>query len=320
MFVLTRTIKLLLGARPRFLINKTTTMNTTLLHTVGNTPLIQLHHIVPNPRVRLLAKLEGQNPGGSIKDRVALFMVEQAESRRELLTGKTIIEATSGNMGIALALVGAQKRYPVHIVMSEGMSQERRKMLRALDAKLTLTPALQGTQGAIEHVHQLLADAPDQYWFADQFNNPDNARAHHDWTAGELLEQEPDIDVLIAGLGTTGTMMGMAERFRTDSPHTQLIGVVPPPGYAVQGLQHPEQDFSGRLFDRELLDQQLQISAKDAYETARLIARKEGLFVGMSSGAAIAAALEYSKTLDSGTIVVIIPDRGEKYLSTSLYQ
>ncbi len=217
--------------------------------------MIKLDKILNNKNVNLYAKLEGQNPGGSIKDRAALYMVEQAEKRDELKPGKIIIEATSGNMGIALAMIGAQKDYEVHIVMSEGMSAERQTMLKALGAKLILTDKKLGTKGAINKAKELVKGSPLAYWFADQFNNQDNARAHYHKTAAEILNEIPRLDYLIAGIGTSGTIIGIAKRFKKDSPQTKIIGVFPPAGYKIQGLQNPQGDFSGDIYDDDLIDE-----------------------------------------------------------------
>lgn len=295
-------------------------MINTILQTIGNTPLVKLPGIADNPEVAVYAKLEGQNPGGSIKDRVAMYMIERAEQQGELTKDKTILEATSGNMGIALAMVGAAKGYQVQIVMSAGMSEERKKMMRALGADLTLTDPAQGTQGAIEHVHKLLKQNPDKYWFANQFNNENNVLAHAEWTAPEILKQQPSIDYIVAGTGTSGTIMGLAKYFKQASPHTKMIGVAPPPGYGIQGLQNPQLDFIGDIYNRKQIDEILTVPDQDAYATARHAARKYGLFCGMSSGAALYAAQQKTRGLASGTIVVIIPDRGEKYLSTPLFE
>ena len=290
-----------------------------LLQTIGNTPLIKLDKILSNKNVNLFAKLEGQNPGGSIKDRAALYMIEQAEKRGELKPGKIILEPTSGNMGIALTMIGAQKGYEVHILMSEGMSEERKIMLRALGAKLILTDKTLGTEGAIAKAKELVKKSPFLYWFSNQFNNQDNVQAHYHGTASEILQEVPNIDYLIAGIGTSGTIIGIANRFKKDSPKTKIIGVLPPAGYKIQGIQNPKKDFSGDINKNNLIDEYRQVSKEDAFTMARKVATQEGLFVGMSSGAALIAASQTSQSLKAGNMVVIIPDRGEKYLSTELF-
>jgi len=190
----------------------------TLIKTIGNTPMIKLNNFFKKKNINLFAKLEGENPGGSIKDRAALYMIEKAEKRGELKPGKIILEATSGNMGISLAMIGAQKNYKVHIVMSKGMSEERKTILRALGAKLILTPKALGTEGAIKKAKELLKRFPNSYWFSNQFNNPDNVQAHSRGIAREILNEIPHIDYLIAGVGTSGTLMGIADRFQKESP------------------------------------------------------------------------------------------------------
>ncbi len=290
-----------------------------LLQTIGNTPMIKLERLLQNKKVNLFAKLEGQNPGGSIKDRAALYMVEQAEKRGELKKGKIILEATSGNMGIALAMIGAYKGYKVYIVMSEGMSEERKNMLRALGAKLILTEKKFGTKGAIAKAKELVQKSPSLYWFSNQFNNQDNVLSHYYGIASEILREVPQTDYLIAGTGTSGTVIGMANKFKKKSPQTRIIGVIPPAGYKIQGLQNPQKDFIGSIFNKDIINKKFYVSRRNAFKMARNVAKKEGLFVGMSSGAILFAANQISKTLRRGNIVVIIPDRGEKYLSTGLF-
>lgn len=291
-----------------------------LLQTIGNTPIIKLEKIINNKNVNLFAKLEGQNPGGSIKDRVALYMVEQAEKRGELGKSKIILEATSGNMGIALAMVGAYKGYEVHIVMSEGMSEERKTMLKALGAKLILTDKSFGTEGAIAKAKELFKNSPLLYWFSNQFNNRDNIQAHYHGIASEILQEVPNIDYIIAGVGTSGTIIGIANRFKNDSPKTKIVGVFPPADYKIQGLQNPQKDFSGDIYNSSLIHKHFHVTKEEAFEMARKAAKEEGLFVGMSSGAALFAASRIGESLKSGNMVVIIPDRGEKYLSTELFK
>lgn len=291
----------------------------TLLQTIGKTPLIRLNNFISNTNINLLAKLEGQNPSGSIKDRVAQYMVMKAEERGELTPNKVILDASSGNMGIALATVGAHKGYEVHILMSEAMSEERKMILRALGAKLIVTDKKFGTQGAIAQAKEMALQFPSRYWFANQFNNPDNVESHYHGIAKELLSEIPQIDYLFAGVGTSGTIMGIAKRFKVESPNTKIIGVLPPAGYQIQGLQNPYDDFRGSIFQGHGVHQFVKVSVDDAFQTARSIVKREGVFVGMSSGAALLAAIQMGESIKSGNIVVIFPDRGEKYLSTTLY-
>jgi len=290
-----------------------------LLNVIGNTPMIKLEKILSNKKVNLFAKLEGQNLSGSIKDRTAYYMIEQAEQRGELKHGKIILEATSGNMGIALATIGVHKGYEVHIVMSEGMSQERKTILKVLGAKLILTDKTLGTKGAIAHAKELLKKFPNLYWFSNQFNNQDNIWSHYHGIAPEILKEVPNIDYIIAGIGTSGIIIGISKRFSKDSPNTKIIGVVPPSGFNIQGLQNPKKDFCGEIYNSNLIDEEINVSLEDAFMMTQKVAIQEGLFVGMSSGAALFAASKISSSLKNGNIVVIIPDRGEKYLSTELF-
>jgi cysteine synthase B len=294
--------------------------NTHLLQIIGNTPLIKLEKILQNENVNLFAKLEGQNPSGSIKDRVALYMILQAEKRKELKKNQTILEATSGNMGISLAMIGAQKGYQVEIVMSEGMSEERKVMLRAFGAKLHLTPKELGTHGAIQKAQELKKQNPQKYWFANQFNNPDNPKAHYFGIAPELHRQIKKIDYLILGVGTSGTAMGIAKFFKKYSPKTKILEVSPTSGYEIQGLQNQEKDFSGLIYKNDAIIEKNIVNPQDAYQMSRDVSKKEGLFVGMSTGANLYVAQKISKKIKRGTIVLLVPDRGEKYLSTSLFK
>ena len=290
-----------------------------ILLTIGNTPLVKLDKLIANPRVNLFAKLEGQNPGGSIKDRAALYMVERAEKRGELDKSKTILEATSGNMGIALAMIGVQRGYSVQIVMSEGMSEERKRMIRSYGAELVLTNKRLGTEGAIARARELVEKYPDRYWFVDQFNNFDNVESHYHGIAKEIIQEVKDIDVLISGMGTSGTIMGIAKRLKEESPDTKILGVIPPAGYTIQGIQNPNGDFTGSIYKSRLADEHLLVQTADAFRIVKKVAQVEGLFVGMSSGAALFAALEKVKQIREGNIIVVLPDRGEKYLSTELF-
>ncbi|NQV13027.1 MAG: PLP-dependent cysteine synthase family protein [Parcubacteria group bacterium] len=290
-----------------------------ILQAIGNTPLVGLDKLIANPRVNLFAKLEGQNPGGSIKDRAALHMVERAEKRGELDKSKTILEATSGNMGIALAMIGAQRGYSVQIAMSEGMSEERKRMIKSYGAQLVLTDKRLGTEGAITRARELVEKHPERYWFVDQFNNPDNVKSHYHGIAKEIIQELKSIDVLVAGMGTSGTIMGIAKRFREESPGTKIVGVIPPAGYTIQGIQNPNEDYAGNIYKAGLIDENLLVQTADAFKMVKKVARAEGLFLGMSSGAALFAALQKSKKMKEGNIVVILPDRGEKYLSTKLF-
>ena len=292
----------------------------TILDLIGNTPLVPVHKLNPNPKVEILAKLECFNPGGSVKDRPALYMIEEAEAKGELTKDKIILEATSGNTGIGLALVAAVKGYRILLVMSESVSEERVKILRAMGADIKFTPARLSTDGAIEYVYNLVREEPDKYWLADQFNNEANWKAHYHGTAMEIWEQTGGtLHVAMAAMGTTGTLMGLARRLKELDTKVKVIGVEPFLGHKIQGLKNMKESYQPGIFQRELLDRIVHIDDEEAFHTARELAKKEGLFVGMSSGAAMAAALRLAREMDSGRIVVVLPDGGERYLSTTLF-
>lgn len=295
-------------------------MAKTILDLIGNTPLVEIRHLNPNPDVKILAKLEYFNPGGSIKDRAALSMIEAAEKSSQLTHEKTVIEATSGNTGIGLALVCAVKGYKLLLAMSESASVERQKILRARGAEILLTPGHQGTDGAIEEVYRLARENPDLYFVTDQFNNEANWQAHYYGTASELWRQtEGRITTLVATLGTSGTLMGLSRRLKEYNPDINIVGVEPYLGHKLQGLKNMKESYQPEIFDKNRLDKKPNIDDEIAFEMTRRLAREEGLFVGMSSGAAMAVAIEEAKQMDKGVIVVIFPDGGGLYLSTSLF-
>lgn len=289
-----------------------------VLSLIGNTPVVPIKNLHNNPRVKIFAKLEGSNPSGSVKDRIALSLIEQAELSGALTHDKTILESTSGNTGIGLAMVGVAKGYRVVLTMSSAMSEERKKVARAFGATLIETDPTKGTGGAIEVAHQMAADDPDKYWMANQHASADNPLAHYEETGNEILEQVPDVTHFVAGIGTFGTLRGAGGRLR-EAANAKVIGVEPVLGQAIQGLRNMNEMNPPKLYDESLLDQKIMAMADAAYLTTRLLAEKEGLFVGMSSGAAMNGALELAATLSEGVIVVLFPDRGEKYLSTPLF-
>ena len=291
-----------------------------ILGKIGNTPLVPITRLTSSEDVEILAKLEGFNPGGSVKDRPALKMIEMAEESGALQKDKTILEATSGNTGIGLAMVAAVKGYDILLTMSEAVSEERVKILAALGAKIEFTPAHLGTDGAIEHVYNLAREDPEKFWLADQFNNDANWMAHYESTAMEIWEQtEGRINAIVATMGTTGTLMGISRRFRELDPSVQIIGVEPYLGHKIQGLKNMKESYQPGIFEKERADQIIKIEDEDAFEVSRMLALKEGIFVGMSSGAAMAVALKVARKMDRGRIVVILPDGGERYLSTPLF-
>jgi len=291
-----------------------------ILEAIGSTPLVKINHLCPNPNVLIAAKLEGNNPGGSIKDRPALYMIEMAEQSGELTKDKIIIEPTSGNTGIGLAMVAAVKGYKLVVTMSEWMSMERRKTLSAFGAEIILTPGEKGTDGAIEKAHELYESNPNLYYMPNQFANENNYLSHCEGTTKEIWEQtDGTITHFVAGMGTTGTLMGVSRRLKELNPDIQIIGVEPNMSHKVQGLKNMEEARVPEIYDISRLDRKVRISDEDAFDMARLLARKEGIFTGISAGAAMHVAVETAKEIDKGVIVVIIPDRGDKYLSTDLF-
>ncbi len=292
-----------------------------ILDQIGNTPLVPIKRINPNKKVRILAKMESFNPGGSVKDRPALQMIEDAEERGELKRDRIILEATSGNTGIGLAMVASVKGYRTLLIMSEAVSEERKKILRALGAELRFTPAHLGTDGAIEAVYNLIREEPDKYWLADQFNNESNWKSHYNGTAMEIWEQTGgDLDVIVSSMGTTGTLMGISRRLKELKPEVKIIGIEPYLGHKIQGLKNMNESYRPGIFEKNRADRIIKMDDEEAFQTSRLLAKKEGLLVGMSSGAAMAGALRIAREMDSGTIVVILPDGGERYLSTPLFE
>lgn len=295
-------------------------MKNNILEAIGNTPLVKLNSLCPNPNVIIAAKLEGTNPGGSIKDRPALYMIEMAERSGQLTRDKIIIEPTSGNTGIGLAMVAAVKGYRLVVTMSEWMSMERRKTLAAYGADIILTAGEKGTDGAIEKAYEIYEANPELYFFPNQFANENNIKSHYDTTAMEIWTQtEGMITHLVAGMGTTGTLMGLSKRLKELNPEIKIIGVEPNRNHKVQGLKNMEEARVPEIYDIGRLDEKVRIGDEDAYEMARLLAGREGIFSGISSGAAVHVAVQKAKELDKGLIVVIIPDRGDKYLSTDLF-
>ncbi|HMK57126.1 MAG TPA: cysteine synthase family protein [Dissulfurispiraceae bacterium] len=287
---------------------------------VGNTPLVRIENINPNPNVRLFAKLEGNNPGGSVKDRIALYMIEAAEREGRLTRDKIVLEATSGNTGIGLAMIGAAKKYRVKLTMPACVSVERRKVLEAFGAELILSPANEGTDGAIRLAHRIMAEQPDLYFMPNQFDNPANVMAHYESTGREIIDQTGGtVTHFVAGMGTTGTLMGVAKRLKEFNAGICIVGVEPVKGHRVQGLKNMNESIVPKIFDPSKLDERYIVTDEEAFDTTRMLAIKEGLFVGMSSGAAMQIAIKKSSELREGVIVVLLPDRGDRYLSTALF-
>ena len=292
-----------------------------ILALIGNTPLVRINRLNPNPKVEVYAKLEMLNPGGSVKDRPALNMIEQAERSGALTKDKIVLEATSGNTGIGLAMVCAVKGYRMLFTMSESASAERRKILRAYGADILLTPAHLSTDGAIEEAYRMAREEPDRYFLVDQFNNQDNWRSHYDHgTADEIYEAcEGKVSAVVVTMGTSGTLMGITRRMHELDPDCTVIGVEPFQGHKIQGLKNMKESYAPGIYTPREVDKVVNIDDDSAYATARRLAREEGIFVGMSSGAAMKVALDAAAKMDSGVVVALLPDGGERYLSTSLF-
>jgi cysteinyl-tRNA synthetase len=295
-------------------------MRNSILDAIGNTPLIPITNLNPNPKVNILAKLEYLNPGGSIKDRAALYMIEAGEKSGQLTPKKTVIEATSGNTGIGLALVCSVKGYRVMLAMSEAVSVERQKILKARGAEILLTPAHLGTDGAIEEVYRLARENPDAYFLTDQFNNEANWQAHYYGTAEEIWTHTSGaVSTVVATMGTSGTLMGVSRKLKEYRPDIRVVGVEPYLGHKIQGLKNLKEAYQPEIFEKYRLDEKINVDDEEAFEMARLLAKQEGIFVGMSSGAAMVIARREAESMTNGTVVVIFPDGGERYLSTPLF-
>lgn len=291
-----------------------------VLDCIGNTPLVRIEAINPVPDVAIFAKLEGHNPGGSVKDRIAYYMIKDAEDAGLIKRGDTILEATSGNTGIGLAMVGAAKGYRVKLVMPECVSLERRKVLEAFGAELVLSPGNEGTDGAIRLAHRILGEHPGDYFMPNQFDNCSNIRAHYETTGKEIIEQTGGkLDMFVSGMGTTGTIMGAGRRLKEFNDKIRIVGVEPLLGHRIQGLKNMQESIVPKIYNSAALDEKINVNDEDAFETTRNLALREGLFVGMSSGAAMCGALKMAERLGQGTIVVVLPDRGDRYLSTTLF-
>jgi cysteine synthase B len=293
-----------------------------LLHYVGNTPMVELNRVKPHKGARILAKLEGSNPGGSVKDRPALWMIERAEKEGLLTPGKVILEPTSGNTGIGLAMVGAFKGYRVKLTLPACVSTERRQTLLAYGAELVLTPHNEKTDGAIREAHRIIEQSPDRYFMPNQFANQANWQAHYESTAKEILEQTGgEITAFVAGIGTSGTLMGTSRRLKQHDPGIKIVAAEPLEGHAIQGLKSLKESIVPEIYDAAYLDETVFVEDRAAFATTQRLAMEEGLFCGMSSGAAVWAALQVASDLSpSETVVTLLPDRGDRYLSTNLFR
>ena len=291
----------------------------TVLDVIGNTPLIRVNRL-NSTNIPIYAKLECSNPGGSVKERVSLSLVEAGEASGELTPDKIVLEATSGNTGIGLAMVCAAKGYRCQLIMPESASLERRQIMQAYGAEILLTPAKRSTDGAIEKAYAMAREHPERYYLTDQYNNDANWKAHYDHTAPEIWEQTGGkVSHVVATLGTSGTVMGLCKWFSKHHPDVKIVAVEPFLGHKIQGLKNMKESYRPGIFDKSLPDQIVNIQDEEAFRMARLLARKEGLLVGMSSGAAMVCAIELAGKLDGGLIVTIVPDGGERYLSTPLF-
>ncbi len=293
----------------------------TVLELVGGTPMVRLHHTNPNPKVDLVAKLEWYNPFGSVKERIALRMIERAIADGRLTKSKIILESSSGNTGIGLAMVGAVLGYKVAITMSEGTSIERRQVLKALGAEIIFTSKEGGSDEAWDKADELYAQYPEKYVRLHQYLSPDNAATHEEITAEEIWEQtDGKVDAIVATLGTTGTVVGLSRRLRKKNPNIRIISVEPQPGkHKQQGIRNVDYSRTPMIWDPSCVDERMYVTDDDAYQCARDLMRLEGLFAGISCGSALAAAQKVVRGMSGGRVVMIFPDHGFKYLSTDLY-
>jgi [CysO sulfur-carrier protein]-thiocarboxylate-dependent cysteine synthase len=290
----------------------------TILGVIGETPLVGIHALSPNPSVRIYAKLEGQNPGGSSKDRIALAMIDLAERDGTLQPGDTILEPSSGNTGIGLALVAKLRGYHLRVVLPDNVSVERRQLLEIFGADIVLSDGAEGSNGAIRRAEQVAADEP-SLRLLFQYGNPANPLAHYEGTGPEIWRDCPDVDVFVAGLGTSGTLMGVGRFLKEQKPKVKIVAVEPPAGELVQGLRSLDDGFVPPIFDPTVLDRKLIVRPRESIEWLRRLLDECGVFAGISSGAAVAGAVKAAAELDAGTIVVLLPDGGWKYLSSGAW-
>lgn len=290
-----------------------------ILSTIGHTPTVELPHLSPKPEVRIYAKLEGANPTGSVKDRIALKMIEQAEADGELSGRRTILEPTSGNTGISLAMIGRLKGYKVAVVMPENVSVERVQLLEAYGAEIIPSDGSRGTNGSIEVAQDLVEKRPDDYLMMYQYGNPGNPGAHYETTGPEIIEAVPEVSMFVAGLGTGGTLMGVARRLKEYNPQTRIVAVAPEPEDFISGLRSLEDGFIPPILDIGLLDSRMLVGSLEAFQTTKRLLTEEGIFAGVSSGSVVYGALRQAERMESGSIVCLLADGGWKYLSTALW-
>lgn len=289
-----------------------------IIDLIGNTPLVELKKLNPNPDVRIFAKIEGQNPTGSLKDRIALFMLEDAEKKGQLQKGQTILEATSGNTGISLSFLSKLKGYKLKAVMPDNVTAERTQLIQAYGAEIIYSPGAKGTNGAIELADELAADNKD-YYRINQYSNPANVAAHYETTAVEILEEVNNVDYLIAGLGTGGTIMGIGRHFKEQNPHCRLIAIQPYPQGGLAGLRNLSDGFVPPILDMGLIDENIIVKDIEAFVATKKLLEAEAIFAGISSGAVAYEAVKLAKRIDGGTIVTVFPDSGWKYLSQGIW-
>lgn len=289
-----------------------------LIDLIGNTPLVALPNLSPKPGVRFYAKLEGQNPTGSVKDRIAKYMIEEAEKSGELTPDRIVLEPTSGNTGISLAMICRIKGYRLTVVMPESVSEERAQLLRAYGADIVFSEGARGTNGSIA-VAQEMAAADPTYLMLYQYGNPNNPRAHYETTGPEILRDLPEIDVFVAGLGTGGTLTGTGRYLKDHKPDVKVIAAVPHPGDLVQGLRSLEEGFIPPVLDESVLDGKIVVDSRSSFAAAKELTQKEGIFAGISSGAVLRTAQRVAQRLERGNVVMLFADGGWKYLSTSLW-
>ena len=290
-----------------------------ILTTIGNTPTVELQNMSPKKGVRIFAKLEGQNPTGSVKDRIALKMIELAEQDGEISASRTILEPTSGNTGISIAMIARVKGYRVKVVMPENVSPERTQLLQAYGAEIIYSDGSQGTNGSIDLAQELVGKNPHDYLMLYQYGNNGNPTAHYETTGKEIIEAVPDIDTFVAGLGTGGTLMGVARRLKEHNPLVKSVAVAPEPDDLISGLRRLEDGFIPPILDLNLLDSRILVSSFDAFSTTKSLLEKEGIFAGISSGSVVSAALRQAERMDGGNILCLLADGGWKYLSTGLW-
>ncbi len=288
-----------------------------IVESIGHTPLVELQRISPKAGVRIYAKLEGRNPTGSVKDRVARAMIDSAEEQGAIEPGQTLLEPTSGNTGISLAMICRRKGYPLKVVMPDNVTEERTQLLRMYGAEIVYSEGAKGSNGAVELALEMATDP--QYYMPYQYGNEANPRAHYEGTAVEILEELDEVTAFVAGLGTGGTLMGNGRRLKEENPETMIVAAEPMQGELVQGLRSLEDGFIPPIIDLSILDRKIMVSNRDAIVWTKRLLEDEGIFAGVSAGAIAAIAARIAGELDGGNVVFLVPDDGWKYLSSGVY-